>query len=132
MIVVDSSALLSIVLGEPDAETFVEALTGAHEVTVGSATLIEASIVTFARVGEDGARDLTQVLDSSGVRIVPLGEEHVAIAVKAWRRFGKGRHPAALDLGDCYAYAVAVAADAPLLYKGDDFPQTDVRAALRA
>lgn len=132
MIVVDSSALLSIVLGEPDAETFVDALTGANQVMVGSATLVEASIVTLARAGEDGVRDLEQVMHTSGAHLVPLGAEHVNLAVQAWRRFGKGRHPAGLNLGDCYAYAVAVAADAPLLYKGDDFPQTDVRAALPA
>lgn len=130
MIVADTSALLAVVFGEDDGERHAEALTAGARVLVGAATVVEASIVAQARHGADGARDLDLLLQACAAEVVPLNGDHVDEAVRAWRRFGKGRHPAALNLGDCLSYATAVVADAPLLYKGDDFTQTDIRGAL--
>jgi ribonuclease VapC len=92
-------------------------------------SLIEATIVVDARQGADAVRDLEFLVDAT-VEIVPVDVEHARAAAAAWRRFGKGRHPAALNFGDCFSYALARLAGVPLLYKGDDFSQTDVAAAL--
>lgn len=125
--IVDSSAVVAIVLGEPDAESLLARLTRAETpVRVSAANLVEASIVVEARQGSDAARDLQLLLTGLGAEVVPVTEEQAGLAVAAWRRFGKGRHPAALNLGDCFAYALARATGEPLLFKGDDFAQTDV------
>jgi ribonuclease VapC len=86
--------------------------------------------VVEARQGPDATRDMELLVESAIDQIVEFGHEHAVSAAQAWRRFGKGRHPAALNFGDCLAYAVADVADVPLLFKGDDFARTDVRAAL--
>lgn len=92
-------------------------------------SLVEATIVVDARQGADAVRDLELLVDAA-VDIVAVDVELARIAVAAWGRFGTGRHPAALNFGDCFSYAVARLAGAPLLYKGEDFAQTDVAAAL--
>ena len=127
MIAADTSALIAVVLGEPDAERFLAALRS-DAVTVSAASLTEASIVAEARQGLDAGRDLELLVAGVVDRIVAVDETHARAAVRAWRRFGKGRHPAA-NFGDCFAYATASLADLPLLFKGDDFSQTDLRAA---
>ncbi len=129
MIAVDTSALCAVVLGEPDAEAVLAVLEDhAGAIVVGAPTVLEAEVVLTARQGADAARDLHLLL--AGVRAVvdPFGERHARLAVAAWSRFGKGRHTAALNYGDCMAYAVAAMHDCALLYQGDDFSQTDVRA----
>ena len=130
MTVVDTSALLAVVFGEPDASRYAEAML-ADQVVVSAATLVEASIVVEARQGPEAVRDLTLLLEEVGAEVAPLDEEAAALAVAAWRRFGRGRHPAGLNLGDCYSYATAVGRGEPLLFKGDDFAATDVTAAIR-
>lgn len=106
------------------------ALAGSGRRLLSSATLVETSIVLEARHGEMAARELDLFLHRAGVQTVAVDTEQVAIARAAWRRYGKGRHPAGLNLGDLFAYALAKSTHDDLLYVGDDFPETDVAAAL--
>lgn len=130
MIVVDTSALAAVVFGEPDA-TQLSSVMAAHsgDVHVSAATLVECAILVEARQGPDASRDLDLLLDALRATVVPLDSDQSRIAIAAWQRFGKGRHPASLNLGDCYSYALAAHLGAPLLYKGDDFSQTDIARA---
>lgn len=130
-LVLDTSAVAGVVFGEPDAEALL-GIMGRHagDLQIGAATLAEAGIVVEARQGPEATRDLHLLLDRLGVVAVALDAQQAAAAVAAWRRFGKGRHAAGLNLGDCFSYALAAVQGAALLFKGDDFPQTDVRAAL--
>lgn len=128
MIAADTSALMAVVLAEPEAERFLIALTS-DPVTISSVSLAEAAIVAEARQGPDATRDLEVLVAGVVDRVAAVDEAHAWAAVGAWRRFGKGRHPAGLNFGDCFAYATASLGDLPLLFKGDDFSQTDVRAA---
>ncbi len=128
MIAVDTSSLVAIVLGESDAERHLERLQRGPA-KLSSVSLAEASIVVDARQGADAVRDLELLVETT-VDVIAIDLEHARAAVAAWRRFGKGRHPAALNFGDCFSYALANLAGIPLLYKGDDFTQTDVTAAL--
>jgi ribonuclease VapC len=127
-IVVDTSAVVAIVLGEEDAERHAQALQHAAGARMSAVNVVEAAIVVEARQGPDAARDLALLLETTRVEIEPFAGEDVSSAVAAWRRFGKGRHPAGLNLGDCFAYALARASDEPLLFKGEDFRQTDIPA----
>lgn len=130
-VVVDTSVLAAVVLGEPDAEAYLSVMQRAiGELTLSAATLVEASIVVEAKQGPDAAADLATLLTSLAVETVPVDAAQAAMAVAAWRRFGKGRHPAALNVGDCFAYALATTTGARLLFKGQDFTQTDVSSAL--
>lgn len=130
-VVVDISVLAAVVLGEPDAEAYLGVMQRAiGELTLSAATLVEASIVVEAKQGPDAAADLATLLTSLAVETVPVDAAQAAMAVAAWRRFGKGRHPAALNVGDCFAYALATTSGARLLFKGQDFTQTDVSSAL--
>ncbi len=124
--VLDTSAILAILFGEIDAAEFASAIELAPVRMMSAATLLEASIVIDARKGEEGARDLDLFIYRAGVEIVPVDIEQVEVARLAWRKFGKGRHVAALNYGDCFAYALARVSNSPLLYKGDDFRQTDI------
>lgn len=118
-----------MVLGEPDAERHLEALQS-DAACLSTVSLTEASIVVEARHGPDATRDLELLVASTIEQVVAVDVDHARAAVAAWRRFGRGRHPAALNFGDCFAYAVAHLGDLPLLFKGDDFTQTDVAAVL--
>ncbi len=130
-LVADTSALVAIVLGEPDAERYVTALLdseGAPQLSAANA--VETAMVVEARQGAEAARDLQLLIEQVRIRILPVDEDQVRLAVEAWRRFGRGRHPAALNFGDCFAYALARSLGEPLLFKGDDFAQTDIPAVL--
>lgn len=129
MIVVDTSSLVAVVLGETDAEGHLAAMTGVA-VAASSVSIVEATIVVEARQGPDAARDLQLLVDGAVDEIVAVDAGHARAAHTAWRRFGRGRHPAGLNFGDCFSYATAVVLDAPLLFKGDDFSQTDLRRVL--
>lgn len=128
MIAVDTSALVAVVLGEPEAERFLAALR-ADTVVLSAVSLTEATIVVEARQGQDATRDLELLIEGVVDRIDQVDSAHARAAAAAWRRFGKGRHPAALNLGDCFTYATASLANLPLLYKGNNFTQTDLRSA---
>jgi ribonuclease VapC len=129
-VVIDTSAVVAVVLGEDDAERYAQALDGGVESWMSAANVVEATIVVEARQGPEAARDLQLLLETAQVTVHPLGPDDVPVAVEAWRRFGKGRHPAGLTLGDCFAYALAHARGDALLFKGEDFRRTDVVAAL--
>lgn len=129
MIAVDTSALVAVVLGEEDAERYLAELQR-RAARLSAVSLAEATIIVEARQGPDAARDLQILVDATIDAVVPVDADHAWTAVATWRRFGKGRHPAGLNFGDCFAYAVARLAGIPLLYKGRDFGQTDVAAAI--
>lgn len=125
--VLDSSALLVILLSDPMREPFIAALDAEPVRLLSAATLVECSIVVQARRGPDGLRDLDQLLSRAGVRVEAVDQEQAYIARTAWERYGKGRHAAALNLGDCFAYALSFATGEALLFAGHDFARTDVQ-----
>jgi ribonuclease VapC len=127
--VVDTSALLAILEGESAAQRLVDALSAADAIRVSAGTAFEAGIVVEARRGEAGGRELDLLLHRLRADVVSVTSEHAEIARDAYRRFGKGRHPAALNFGDCFAYALASALGEPLMFVGNDFSRTDVEAA---
>jgi ribonuclease VapC len=128
--IVDTSALLAILEQEADAERMARAIGSASGASLSSATLVEAGIVVQARRGDEGARDLDLLITKLGVAVVPFTARQADIARKAYRTYGRGRHPAALNFGDCLVYALAKDTSEPLLAKGDDFRQTDLSLAL--
>jgi ribonuclease VapC len=131
VIAVDASALCAIFLDEPEREAIVEALGRAGGGWMTAVNFWEASVTVSERHRLEAASvAMGDLIESLNIRIEPIGKAEAALAFEAWRRFGKRRHKAALNLGDCFAYALARAKDAPLLYKGADFPQTDIQAAL--
>ncbi|WP_347344296.1 type II toxin-antitoxin system VapC family toxin [Microbacterium sp.] len=130
-VVVDTSALAAVVFGETDARAYASVLAAhAGDVSVSAATVVEARIVVRSRQGSEAARDLDVLLTRISAQIVAVDEEQADLAVAAWQRFGKGRHEAGLNFGDCFAYALSRHLGVPLLYKGDDFARTDVASAL--
>lgn len=130
-VVVDTSSLAAVVLGEADAERHLTVLKAhAGDVHLSAASAVELGIVVEAKQGAEATEDLQRLIALLGVITVPLDADQAMVAVAAWRRFGKGRHPAGLNLGDCFAYALAKVSGAALLFKGADFTQTDVTSAL--
>lgn len=128
--IVDASALIAIVKAEPDAGAFVRALSEAPHVAIGAPTLLEASLVADGR-GPIGSRRFDELIRAAELEVLPFTAQHAELARRAHRDFGRGSgHPAGLNFGDCMTYAVAAAADRPLLYKGGDFVHTDLRSAL--
>lgn len=125
----DTSALVAVILGEPDAEAQLRTMVTAETLAVSAATLIEALIVVEARQGREAATDLAALLLELEVEVVSLDEGQAEVAASAWRRFGKGRHPAGLNLGDTFSYALAATRGEPLLFKGRDFAATDIPQA---
>ena len=130
--VVDTSALMAVLLAEPEAEAFLQAFQASQVKLISTATLVEAKIVVARALGEPGLQHLDLLLQKAEIDPVPLHQEHVHWALRGWRQFGKGRHRAALNLVDCFSYALAMATAEPLLFKGDDFGLTDVVIALQA
>jgi len=126
--ILDTSAILGIVFQEPGYEELLEKIEQAPGVAVGTPTLAETGIVLQARLEKTAPGLLERILDELDVQEVPFGEIHWREAVDAYRRFGKGRHPASLNFGDCMTYAVAQLAGEPLLFTGADFSKTDVGA----
>jgi ribonuclease VapC len=124
--ILDSSAILAIVFKEPGFEELLRAMDEASVVAAGTPTLAETGIVLHARLQDKAPGLLERVLDELQIQEIPFGEIHWREAVDAFRRFGKGRHPAALNFGDCLTYAVAHLTGEPLLFRGDDFRQTDL------
>jgi ribonuclease VapC len=129
VITADTSALVAIVLGEADAERYLTSMRD-EAVILSAVSQVEAAIVVEARQGPDAARDLQLLLDATVAELVAVDVAHARAATAAWRRFGRGRHPAALNFGDCFAYATARLAGTPLLFKGEDFSRTDIGSVL--
>ena len=127
--ILDSSAIVAIALRQPGFELLLSKIGSATDVAVGAPTLSEAAIVLSARLQRDARGLLARFVQEGSIAIVPFGEAHFAVAVDAWLRYGKGRHAAALNFGDCLSYAAATVAGQPLLCVGKDFSKTDLALA---
>jgi ribonuclease VapC len=124
--VLDTSALLAILLDEPERRSFNEAIEAAGSRLLSTASYLEAWIVLEARYGAEACRDLDLFIERAGIELVPVDVQQARLACRAFSRFGKGRHEAALNYGDCFAYALAMVREEALLFKGEDFQRTDV------
>ena len=127
--IVDTSALVAITFAEPGYQELVAKLATATSAGIGTPTLAETGVVLAARLGHDSRDLVIRLLDEFSIEEIPFGDRHWREAVDAYLRFGKGRHKARLNFGDCLTYAVARLANEPLLFVGDDFPETDLEAA---
>ncbi len=130
MIAIDSSALVAIYFDEPEKASFATAIVMADGPVLAAPNLLEASMVVEARHGEAGCRELDRIVAHLGLEVVPFDVSHIEAARNAFRRYGKGRHRAGLNFGDCCAYALARTLDVPLLFKGNDFALTDIKRVL--
>jgi len=124
--VIDSSAFIAVLLGEPEQTAFIDAITAERTRLASAATVLETSMVLLSRKGEAGLAEFRAFYARAAVQTAGFGPEHVDLALDAFRRFGKGRHRAGLNFGDCLSYALAKATGQPLLFKGDDLVHTDV------
>lgn len=132
MIAVDSSALIAMLLDEPERERFAAIVNDAGAAVISSATVIEARMVAHGRGGEARVKVLDGIIDALGLEVIHVGTEDMQIAHAAFVTYGKGSgHAARLNFGDLFSYALAKARDVPLLFKGDDFSQTDIEPAAR-
>lgn len=128
--VLDTSAFLAIFQNEPERRMFNEAIESAGSRMSSVATFIETSIVLESRYGAEGIRDFDLFLEKASISILPVDVDQGQVARQAFRQFGKGRHPAGLNFGDCFSYALAKSLAQPLLYKGVDFSLTDIQPAV--
>ena len=127
--VIDTSALLAILLNEPERRRFNEAIEAADSSVISVASFVEISIVIETRLGAEGLRDLDLFLGVAGIELVEIDIEQGHATRRAFSEFGKGRHPAGLNFGDCFSYALAKARGERLLFKGKDFAKTDIELA---
>ena len=127
--VIDSSALVAILRREPEEQAFRSAIKLASTRLLSASTRVETGIVALGLAGEVGLEQVDALLDTLRVETVPVSADHARLAIDAFRHFGKRRHPAGLNFGDCFSYALAKATGEPLLFKGDDFAQTDIKRA---
>ena len=128
--VIDTSAILAILFDEPESPSISLAIEEDPIRFISSGTYLETSIVIEARFGEQGGRELDLLMHAAKVEVISVDQEQAEVAREGYRRFGKGRHPAGLDFGDCFAYALSRCTGEKLLFKGDDFSRTDVVSAL--
>ena len=125
--VIDTSAIVAIALNEPDSAELELQIVEDEVRLISAATVLETSIVLETRLGDAGGREFDLWLLKVGAEIVPVDAEIIDAARRAWRRYGKGRHAAGLNYGDCFSYALAITRGEPLLFKGEDFAKTDIR-----
>jgi len=130
-LVIDTSALLAVLFAEDEARAYTQVLHSATRLRISAPTWLESMQVATARYGNAGRDGLEEILAGLEVEVVPCDADLARVAYAAWVRFGKGRHPAALNFGDCFSYALAKQRGEPLLFKGDDFPLTDLTAAVQ-
>ena len=130
--ILDTSAVLAVVFGEPGFEMFVDAILKAPICRISAGTFIEISIVAESRAGDQGLRQCDSFFRTSKVSIEAVTEDQALIARQCYSDYGKGRHPAGLNFGDCFSYALAKSTGEPLLYKGADFRRTDIESVLAA
>jgi ribonuclease VapC len=128
--VVDTSALVAILKAEAEAAALLHCLGESRNSTIAMPTLLEAQMVMVSQVGDAGLVDLELLLSRAEIRPLAFDANHLRWALRGWQSYGKGRHRAGLNLGDCFSYGLAMALDRPLLFKGDDFSQTDVKVAV--
>lgn len=126
--IVDTSAVLAVLFGEADAAHYARMMVTASSCRLSAANFLEASIAIGRRGGANDA-ELDLLVQEAGIELTPVTLQQIVRAREAWRRFGKGNHPAALNFGDCFAYALARVAGEPLLFKGEDFSRTDIEPA---
>jgi ribonuclease VapC len=124
--VLDTSAILAILQDEPERRKFNEAIEAAETRSLSTASFDECSMILESRFGSDAVRDLDLFLAKAQITLVPVDADQADLARRAFREYGKGRHPAGLNFGDCFSYALARALDEPLLFKGNDFIKTNV------
>jgi ribonuclease VapC len=124
--VIDSSAIIAVLLNEANAADIARVIEAGSQRLLSAANLLEASIVIESRKGEAGGRELDLLIYRAAIEVVAVDQDQAELARIAWRRFGKGRHPAGLNYGDCFAYALAKTRQLPLLFQGDDFARTDI------
>ena len=127
--ILDTSAIVAVVFREPGYEDLLDRMSGGSSLAIGSPTLAETGIVLSARMKADARGLLSRLVMEAGIDILPFTEAHFGAAVGAWRRFGRGRHEASLNFGDCLSYAIARLSNRPLLCVGDDFAKTDIELA---
>lgn len=130
--VIDTSAIVAVLFDEPERATFDRLIARDGVRLISAVARVEAAFVVEGRKGAEGRERLARFFQLTGAEIVPVSVQQSELAVEAFRRFGKGRHPARLNIGDCFAYALAKATREPLLYKGGDFALTDIAAAPRS
>lgn len=128
--IVDTSALVAILFRESDAQRYEEAIAIAPHCRMSVANFVEAAMVIESKDGPARGESLDVLIDEASMELAPVTPQHAYAAREAWRRYGKGNHPAALNFGDCFAYALAKISGEPLLFKGGDFALTDVEDAL--
>ncbi len=124
--VIDTSAIVAIALNEPDAAELELRIADDPVRLISAATVLETTIVLETRLGDAGGREFDLWLLKVGAEVVPVDTEQIDAARRAWRRYGKGRHPAGLNYGNCFSYALALTRGEPLVFKGEDFARTDI------
>lgn len=127
--IVDTSAIIAILFDEADTDRYDRAIVAAPVCRMSVANFLEATLVLEGREGVGAGHAFDAFVEEAEIELVPVTVEQAHAARRAWRRFGRGNHPAALNFGDCFAYALAEATSEPLLYKGEDFALTDIPAA---
>lgn len=127
--VVDTSAILAILGNEAESREFTRKIAVASAKRLSTGSYLECSIVVEAKHGAEGTRDLNLFINTAQIQLVPFDERQALVARQGYARFGKGRHPASLNFGDCFAYALSKTTSEPLLYKGNDFSETDITPA---
>ncbi|MGZ8160811.1 MAG: type II toxin-antitoxin system VapC family toxin [Methylobacter sp.] len=128
--VVDSSVLIAILLQEEDAAQYAQKLLDADQIYISAVSVVEASMVIEYKKGELGAIKFDELIQLIDPVVIAFDKRQAQLARNAWRKYGKGRHPAKLNFGDCCSYAAAQQSNMPLLFKGNDFSQTDIPSAL--
>jgi ribonuclease VapC len=128
--IIDTSAVLAILFAEEDAEHYAEAISRADVCLMSAANYLEAGVVIDNQIGAAAGRQLDALITRAGIRVEAITRDHADIARQAYLDFGKGNHPARLNFGDCFAYALSKKKGLPLLFKGDDFSKTDLAIAL--
>ncbi len=127
--IVDSSALIAVLLGEPEAALFIQALARPERKLISAFSLLETALVIESRKGPPGAKALAELVAAAALDPIAFDNSQAEVAIDTWRRYGKGRHPAGLNIGDCVSYALARVSNQALLFKGQDFSQTDIAEA---
>jgi ribonuclease VapC len=127
--ILDSSAIVAIILKEPGYDLVLQKIIKARQAGVGAPTLVECTIVISSRLSLDARGKLARFLDELNITVMPFTEVHYGTAIGAWLKYGKGRHPASLNFGDCITYAIAKVSGLPLLFVGNDFSKTDITTA---
>ena len=127
---IETSALVSIMLEEPAAPALRQAMLKDPTLLISSMSILEAGMVLTSRRGEAAGKELLNFVEQAGVKVISFDQEHALVALEAWLKYGKGHHPAGLNFGDCCSYAVAKLAREPLLYIGADFSKMDIARAI--